>query len=64
MRQAAGSDVLIAIFVTLSLCGILAGWIADENGRSAGAFFCLGFFLGIFGVAMAIFTRPALTRQP
>jgi hypothetical protein len=50
-------DLSFAVFI-LILCGLLAGVIAQRKQHSFGAFFVLGFLLGVFGILWAILMRP------
>ncbi len=44
--------MLTLIGIAAIICGIIAALIADHKNRSPFGGFCLGFFLGIIGVAI------------
>ena len=48
----------LLIVFGLLVCGIASGFIASGKGKSGGAWFCAGFFMGLLGVALAILTQP------
>jgi hypothetical protein len=54
-----GLIAVVAPLVWWFVCGVIAAVIAENKGRSAIGFFCLGlFFLGPFAIAVAILASP------
>jgi hypothetical protein len=59
-----GETFLVAAFIGLVVCGVIAAAIGPGNGWSSGTAFMLGFFLGIIGiliVALAKGSAPSTT---
>lgn len=61
------SFVLVFLFYTLfytaGFCGAIAGYNAKKKGYSYAAYYCLGFFLGIIGLIVALVVREKEERR-
>lgn len=55
---------LIFFVLVPVVCGWISSSIAKKKGRSAGAFFALGFFLGIIGIVVAAVVSPGQPPPP